>query len=522
MALLRFSFTVGIYTLASRVLGFARDILIARYLGSTGVVEAFVVALRFPNLFRRLVGEGAFTAAFVPMFSRRLEAEGRPAALRFADQSMAVLVAALLVFTLLGEIFMPWLMYLIAPGFADQPELFDLAVLFTRITLPYLMCMALLALFSGMLNSIYLFAAAAGVPILFNVILIGAMVLARDWFATAGHALSWAVALAGVAQFLWIVVAAHRAGLSLRLPRPRLTPDVKRLLKLMVPGAIGAGVSQINLLIGTIIATFMSGAVSFLYFADRVYQFPLGIIGVAIGTALLPDLSRKLERDPAAAMDVQNRAIEIALLFTLPATAAMLAIPETICTVLFQYGAFRPEDAAATAGALAAFAVGLPGYVLIRVLTPGFFARHDTTRPVYYAAIGVAVNVALSLALVWSLRHVGIALATAVAAWINAGLLALALARRGHLEPDAALRRRLPRLVLAAVVMAGALVPAAGQLDFLLREGVLLRGVALVALGILAAVVYFGLVFLMRAADTSDLQALLRRRRGPAKPPAAP
>ena len=190
--------------------------------------------------------------------------------------------------------------------------------------------------------------------------------------------------------------------------------------------------------------------------------------------------------------------------------------------MLFQYGAFRPEDAAATAGALAAFAVGLPGYVLIRVLTPGFFARHDTTRPVYYAAIGVAVNVALSLALVWSLRHVGIALATAVAAWINAGLLALALARRGHLEPDAALRRRLPRLVLAAVVMAGALVPAAGQLDFLLREGVLLRGVALVALGILAAVVYFGLVFLMRAADTSDLQALLRRRRGPAKPPAAP
>ncbi|HEX7006800.1 MAG TPA: murein biosynthesis integral membrane protein MurJ [Alphaproteobacteria bacterium] len=521
MALLRFSFTVGIYTLASRVLGFVRDILIARYLGSTGVVEAFVVALRFPNLFRRLVGEGAFTAAFVPMFSRRLEAEGRQAALRFADQSAAVLVAVLLLFTLLGEIFMPWLMYAIAPGFADQPELFDLAVLFTRITLPYLMCMALLALYSGMLNSIYRFAAAAGVPILLNVMLIGALLVAPTWFETPGHALAWATALAGIAQFLWIVVVAHRAGLTLRLPRPRLTPDVKRLLRLMVPGAIGAGVSQINLLIGTIIATFMPGAVAFLYFADRVYQFPLGIIGVAIGTALLPDLSRKLERDPAAAMAVQNRAIEVALLFTLPAAAAMLAIPETICTVLFQYGAFSASDAAATAGALAAFAIGLPGYVLIRVLTPGFFARHDTTRPVYYAIVGVVVNVTLSLALVWSLRHVGIALATAAAAWINAALLALALARRGHLMVDAGLRRRLPRLVLAAAVMAAALVPAAGRLDVLLSGGPVLRVAALAALGALAAVVYFGLALLLRAADASSLWTLLRRRRGPAKPTAA-
>ncbi|HVO15456.1 MAG TPA: murein biosynthesis integral membrane protein MurJ [Alphaproteobacteria bacterium] len=513
MALLRFSFTVGFYTLLSRILGFARDILIARYLGSTGVVEAFVVALRFPNLFRRLVGEGAFTAAFVPMFSRRLEGEGRPGALAFADQSFAVLVAGLLVFTVLGEIFMPWLMYAIAPGFGHDPALFDLAVLFTRITLPYLMCMALLALYSGMLNSIYRFAAAAAVPILFNIILIGAMVIARSWFPTPGHALAWAVALAGFAQLLWIVVVARRAGLALRLPRPRLTPEVRQLLRLMVPGAIGAGVSQINLLIGTIIATFIPGAVSFLYFADRVYQFPLGIIGVAIGTALLPDLSRKLVRDPASAMDVQNRAIEIALLFTLPAAATMLAIPESLSTILFQYGAFSRADAAATGGALAAFAVGLPGYVMIRVLTPGFFARHDTTRPVYYAIVGVLVNVALSLALVWSLRHVGIALATAVAAWVNAALLAAALARRGHLVLDAGLRRRLPRLVLAAVAMGAALVPTADRLEALLTGGAPARILALAVFAAVASVVYFGLVFLLRAADTSDFKALLRRRR---------
>ena len=323
-------------------------------------------------------------------------------------------------------------------------------------------------------------------------------------------------------QLVWIIVVAHRAGLSLRLPRPRLTPDVRRLLKLMVPGAIGAGVSQINLLIGTIIATFIPGAVSFLYFADRVYQFPLGIIGVAIGTALLPDLSRKLERDPAAAMDVQNRAIEIALLFTLPAAATMLAIPDTLCTILFQYGAFKPQDAAATAGALAAFAAGLPGYVLIRVLTPGFFARHDTTRPVYYAdhrrcrecrAQPGARLVARPCRHRARDRHRR--LDQCPAARPGARPARPSGARPGDPPAPAAPGaggRRHGR-------SAGAWRPASSISSW--RAASCRASWCCSPSASWPWLVYFGLVLLLRAADTSDLQALLRRRRGAAKPSTA-
>lgn len=511
MALLRFSATVGLYTMASRVLGFVRDILIARYLGTTGVVEAFVVAFRFPNMFRRLVAEGAFTAAFVPIFARKLEADGRPAALAFAGQSLAVLLLALIGFAIVAEIFMPWLMLAIAPGFTDDPEIFELTVLFTRITLPYLLCMALVAMLSGMLNSIYRFAAAAAAPVLLNVILIAALVAARDWFPTPGHVLVWGVVVAGIGQFVWLVVACQRAGLVLRLPRPRLSPDVRRLLRLMVPGAIGAGVTQINLLIGTIIATFIPGAVSFLYFADRVYQFPLGVIGIAIGTALLPELSRKLARDGRAAMAVYNRAVEISMLLTIPAAAALFVIPGAVVTVMFQYGRFGEADAAATAAALAAFAVGLPAYVLVRVLTPGFFAREDTATPVRFAAVSVAVNIVLSLALVSSFAHVGIAIATAVAAWVNVVLLWLALRRRGFLEIDAQLARRLPRIAGAALVMALLLWPAANLLAGPLAGPVAGRIAAMLVLVAGGVLVFAILALASRAASLADLRALLRR-----------
>ncbi len=511
MALLRFSATVGLYTMASRVLGFARDILIARYLGTTGVVEAFVVAFRFPNLFRRLVAEGAFTAAFVPLFSRRMEEDGRAAALAFAGRSLAVLLVAVLAFTVAAEIFMPWLMLAIAPGFADDPEVFDLAVLFTRITLPYLLCMALVAMLSGMLNSVYRFAAAAAAPVLLNIILIAGLVAARDWFESPGHLLSWGVAVAGIGQLIWLALACQRAGLVLRLPRPRLTPDVRRLLKLMAPGVIGAGVTQINLLIGTIIATFITGAVSYLYFADRVYQFPLGVIGIAIGTALLPNLSRMLARDGGAAMDVHNRAIEVSMLLTLPAAAALLVISGPVVTVMFQYGRFTADDAAATAAALSAFAVGLPAYVLIRVLTPGFFAREDTVTPVKFAAASVAANIVLSLALVWPFAHVGIAVATAAAAWLNVGLLWVALRRRGFLVIDARLGRRLPRIAGAAVVMAILVWRAADWLAEPLSGPVAGRIAAMAALVAGGVVVFAILVLASRAANLAELKALMRR-----------
>ncbi len=513
MALLRFSVTVGGYTMASRVLGFARDILIARYLGTTGAVEAFVVAFRFPNLFRRLVAEGAFTAAFVPMFSKRLEAEGRTAALRFADGILAALLAALVVFTLLAEIFMPWLMYAIAPGFADDPEIFDQAVLYTRITLPYLLFMALVALQSGILNSVYRFAAAAAAPVLLNAVFIAGLLWARPYFPNTGEMLSWCVAIAGAGQFMWLAWACRRAGVALRLPRPRLSKEVRTVLRRMAPGAIAAGATQFNLLVSTIIATFITGAVSYLYFADRVYQFPLGIIGIAIGTALLPELTRKLETDGAAAQDVQNRAVEVSMLFTVPAAAALMVIPGAVVTVMFQYGRFDAAAAAATAAALAAFAAGLPAYVLIKVLAPAFFARHDTVTPMKFAVASMAVNAALSVTLVlgFGLGHVAIALATAVAAWLNAGLLGAVLMRRGLWSLDDGLKRRLPRMVLAAAAMALALWPAAAWLEAPLAGPVAGRIAAMAALVAWGVAVFAVLVLALRAASPADLRALWRR-----------
>lgn len=521
MALLRSSLIVGGNTLLSRALGFVRDILIARALGTTGIVEAFVVAFRFPNLFRRLVAEGAFSAAFVPMFAKKLEKEGKPAALAFAGNTLSWLLLILIVFTVVVEIFMEAAVSVMAPGFRDNPALFDAAVLFTRLTLPYLVAMTIVALMSGVLNVNYKFAMAAAAPTLLNAIMILGLVFAVPWFKTAGHMLAWAVAIAGIAQYLWLGYACWKAGLRISLPVPHFTAATRRLLKLMVPGIVGGGMTQINLLVGTIIASFITGAVSILYFADRVYQFPLGMIGIAIGTALLPELSRKIHSEPVAAMAVQNRAIELSMLLTLPAATALVAVAESICLVMFQYGRFTPADAHNTAVALAAFSVGLPAYVLIRVFAPGFYAREDTRSPVIYSIASMATNIVLSVILVWppfglwpGLGFLGIAVATAVAAWVNAGLLGIMLARRGHWKLDARIKARMPRIMLAALLMAVALVPLAMALAPWIRGAVWER---VLGMGLLVAAgmfVYGALCLLFKAADLGELRRLLQRRRG--------
>ncbi len=520
MALLRSSLIVGGNTLLSRILGYARDILIARALGTTGVIEAFVVAFRFPNLFRRMVAEGAFSAAFVPIYAKKLEHDGAEPARRFAENTLAWLIAVLAIFTIITEIFMPAVVAVIAPGFLDQPELFDAAVLFTRLMMPYLLAMAIVALMSGVLNAGYKFAMAAAAPALLNVTLIVGLVFATPWFKSPGHMLSWAVALAGIAQYLWLGYACRKGGWRLRLPWPKPTPSFKRLLRLMVPGLIAGGMTQINLLVGTIIASFIVGAVSILYFADRIYQFPLSMIGVAIGTALLPELSRKLHSDPGAAMAVQNRAVELAMLLTLPSTTALIAIAEPLAIVMFQYGRFTAADAEKTGLALAAFAVGLPAYVLIRVLSPGFYARADTRSPVAYAVVSMLTNIVISLVLVWppfgiaSLGYLGPAIATSIAAWVNAVLLAVVLIRREHWVVDARLRARLPRLLLASIVMAAALVPLTLWLAPLVRGSIGERIAAIAILVPAGMVLYAVLCLVLRAAGLDEVKALLQRRRG--------
>lgn len=500
--------------MGSRVLGFVRDMFIAAFLGAGQVSDAFFVALQFPNIFRRLFAEGAFNAAFVPLFAGELTAHGRAAAREFAERVFGVMLLILIVLSVLVEIFMPQVMGVVAGGFVDEPEKFQLAVDFARLTFPYLLFVSLSAMLGGILNTLEKFAAAAAAPILLNVILIAALSgVALGWLPDPGLALSWGVLIAGVGQFVWLAAVCARTGLMPMVPRLVFGPRVKRLFMLMGPGILGAGVYQINVLIGMRLASELpEGSVSFLYFADRVNQLPLGVVGAAVGVALLPLLSRQLKAgDTDAARDSQNRAIEFAMLLTLPAAAALLVAADPIVTVLFQRGAFDATDAAATGAALAAFALGLPAYVLIKALAPGFFAREDTATPVKIAAVSLVVNVALALALMPSLAHVGIALATAVSAWINAGLLAVILYRRGLLEPDRRLVTRLVRISVSALLMAGALWLIAGALASPLNRSDP-AGIAALMLLVAAGMAIYGMsAQLLRATSLAEMRAMFRR-----------
>ncbi len=521
MSLLRNFVTVGGATASSRILGFARDMFMAAALGTGPVADAFFVAFRFPNLFRRLFAEGAFNSAFVPLFTRALK-EGEDAdARRFGREALAALLTLLLIVTAIAEILMPFLMFVLAPGFSADPAKFDLTVLLTRIAFPYLTLVSLVALFSGVLNAKGRFAAAAFAPALLNVVFIAALavVLLADLHQTrdASIILSWATVIGGALQLAIVVWAANRAGVGLRLQRPRLTSGVRRLAKLAVPGVLAGGVTQINLVIGTIIASLAPGAVSYLYYADRLYQLPLGIVGVAIGVVLLPDLARALGNGLAdVASHTQNRALEFALALTLPAAVALAVLATPIIAILFERGVFTEADTTATASALAAFALGLPGFVLIKVFQPAFFARENTRTPMVFAAIAVAINIALSLALFPSLEHVGIAIATSVAGWVNAILLAAVLWRRGEFTPDPGLWRRVALLVLAAGLMGAVLYVGLGWLDRWLGDpAVLTRSVGLL-LVVVAGMLLFGLfAVLTGAVDLRKLKAMRRRRAPP-------
>lgn len=515
MSLVRSIFTVGGYTLASRVLGLIRDLITAALLGAGPMADAFFVAFRLPNLFRRLFAEGAFSAAFVPLFARTLEAEGTDAARRFAEQALAVLVTILLVLTVVAELAMPWLVLTLAPGFADDPSKLAQAVEFSRITFPYLLFTAAMALMAGVLNGLYRFGAAAAAPIVLNICMIAALLFLTDLTGSPGHALSWGVAAAGVGQCLLLAVAMRNAGMSLRPTLPRITPQIRRLLALIAPGALGAGVMQVNLLVGTMIASLLpTGAVAYLYYADRLYQLPLGVIGIAIGTALLPRLARELRgSDLAAAGHTTNRAIEVALLLTLPASAALLILAGPIVSVLFERGAFTLADTAETAWTLAAYAVGLPAFVLVKVLAPAFFAREDTRTPVIVAAWTMAANIALSIALVFPFEHVGLAMATSLASWINAGWLAVGLHQRGFLTADRRLLRAVPRLSAASLAMSAALAAVAWPLAPTMHGGSVLGAGLLAAICAGGAVLFFAAAHFLGAMDFRELRGHLRRRR---------
>jgi putative peptidoglycan lipid II flippase len=489
--------TVGGLTLLSRVTGFARDVIMAAILGAGPLADAFFVAFRLPNHFRAIFAEGAFAAAFVPAYARTLEAAGIDAAKLFADRIATALVAVNLALLAVALMFTPEVVGLLAPGL--DPERFDLAVALTRITFPFLALVSLETLLAGVLNANNRFAVAAGAPVLLNLSIVATLALA-PFFESAGYAAAWGVLIAGVLQVTFVGVDAELQGYGIRFRLPRLDEKTRKFLKALGPAIIGAGGVQLALFADTVIASFLpTGSLSALYYADRINQLPIGVVGIAVGTVLLPEMSRRLAAgDEKGAAAAQAHGIQLALLLTVPCVAAAMTIPELIMRALFARGAFTLADAQAAGMTLAAYSVGLLPFVMLRSFTAPFYARRDTTTPLKAALMAAAVNIALKVVLMGPLAQVGLALATSVGAWINLSLLALFARRQGFAVSGAAIGRPVVKLLIAGAVLGLALLAGEPALKLALSGLAYFRDeIALALLVLLGAVVYGAAVLLL-------------------------
>jgi len=509
MSLVKSTATIGFYTLLSRVLGFLRDVTIASSLGASFLSDAFFVAFKLPNFLRRLFAEGAFNSAFVPLFAGMLAVDGKEKARDFASEAMSFLLLILLIVTAVFILAMPYLMYVLAPGFSDNPDKFALTVALTRITMPYIIFISLVSLLGGILNSGDKFAAVAATPVIMNLCLIVIPYFIEDFTPNGAYALAIAVMLSGVAQFLWLVRFCRRQNMLPRLVRPCLTPEVKKLLVLIAPAALGAGVAQINLFIDLIIASQFDSGVSYLYYADRINELPLAVIGIAVGTALLPMLSRQIrEGKREESFHSQNRALELAIFLSLPAAIALFVIAEPIITVMFERGKFSGADTIATFHALMAFSLGLPAFILVKIISPAFYANQDTKTPFKIATICIAVNFALNIILMFPLRHVGLALATSIASWVNVLMMTHTLKKRGWLCLEKRLFSQVGKILLASAAMAICLSLLAPYLMpyMAATEHSLHRFGALITLAIIGCAVYLAVSF---ATNTVHLRTAL-------------
>ena len=613
MSLLRSMATVSGFTALSRILGFLRDILMGYFLGSSQAADAFFAAFKFPNIFRRIFGEGAFNSAFVPLFSKELTSKGRKEAMHFASQTFSILAIVLLIITIIAIPLMSWITMVHAPGFnavktfrgdsnnnevsfdikikgskaiyfvienggdaeiknitliknnkdtetllnqsdwlsekgklikkyslsenknftrikgnaliknskegntnlsiyRNHPDTFNLTVTLSKITFIYLLCMALVAHMSGVLNTIKIFGMPAAAPVLLNITFLVGFLISSIFWGFKGdpvkyaHVAAWCVFVAGFLQLGALYFTCFRKGLRIKFCKPKISPQVKRLFILMGPGVLAAGIQQINLLVGSIIASFREGAISYLYYSERVYQLPLGMIGIGLGVILLPEVTKRLRGgDQMGAITSMNRGIELAMFLTIPASIALIVIPYPIISTLFQHGAFTKEDANLTAYSLAGFALGIPGYVLVKVLQPGYFARENTKTPMLIAGVTVIVNIVFSIILFDSLGHIGIAIATSIAAWVNVGLLLFGL--RNFWKPDARLKSRMPKIFIASAVMGLSLwilhktIKEMFNHDFWLRLG----GVSILV--IFGITIYFFIAFKLKASSLKELKA---------------
>jgi putative peptidoglycan lipid II flippase len=524
MNLLKSTGIIGGMTLISRVFGFVRDMMLSRLLGGSAMGDAWQIAFQLPNIFRRLFAEGAFSAAFVPLFNRHMAQDGErdhSRSQRFANETLSVFLPTLLVFSALMIVLMPWVIWLI-DDFGQGGRTSDTSIALARICFPYLALISVMTLFGAILNSISRFAAVAFAPVLMNLCMIGAMLLAISGGVsgnpeTVAFHLAWSVTLAGVLQMLWLYWHARRAGFRFTVMRPRLTPDVRQLGVLILPAVFGAGIYQISRFVDLFfLGRLEEGSFVFLALADRLNQLPLGIIGIALGTAILPALSRFIAQDDeGGAQRVQSNAIELGLLLTVPAAVGLFCAAQPLVSAFYYGGKFGPEDVAATSGVVAMLVIGLPAYVLVKVLTPGFFARRDTRTPVYTALVALTINIALNLMLIPLMGVAGLALAGAIAAWINCALLYWMLHRRGQftIEPD--LLGRIVRILISAAAMGAAIWYLAPLGAAYYGAGAWARVGSILALVSVGGFVYFALAWLTGAIDRSKIAMLTRKQPPP-------
>lgn len=502
--------TVGGWTLISRFAGLFRDLMLAAYLGTGVVAEAFQAAFSLPNLFRRFFAEGAFNLAFVPLYTKKLEAGDDNE--EFATQALSTLAGMLILLTVLAQVFMPYLVYAMASGFTADSR-FDLAVDLSRIIFPYVLFISLAALFSGILNAHRHFTAAAAAPVLLNVILVATMAVAGQLEWNMGVALSWGVAVAGVAQMALVYYAVKGLGIKISLRLPSFSPDMKKLFKLAIPAILTGGVVQINLLVGRQVASYFEGAFAWLYYADRLYQLPLGVVGIAIGIVLLPELSRKLQAsDDAGGKDAFNRALEFSLLLTVPSAVALALVPYPLISVMFERGAFTASDSIATAGALAIYGIGLPAFVLQKVLQPLYFAREDTKTPFHFALIAMVLNVGIAVGLAFKFGFLAAAIGTSLSSWAMVLLLWRGCSKMGDaVRLDARLKSRLPYILLASVGMGVVIFAVQHMLGDAFKTPTL-RYVALLGLILSGMISYAAFLKLFGAVSRKDVKGFVKRR----------
>jgi putative peptidoglycan lipid II flippase len=534
--LIRSSLVYSGLTLVSRVMGFLRDLAVSYRMGAsaTPAADAYNTALAFPNLFRRIFAEGAFAAAFVPAYSKSLEADGEEKADQLAADAMATLAAATIIITLVCDLTMPWLMYVINPGYAADPVKFKLAVLLTQISMPYLPCMAIVAHLSGVLNARGRFILSAAAPTLLNLLMLIAILPQKDAH-NAAVAASFGVIAAGVAQAALLTWGVRRTGAQVHWRLPRLTPEIKALIMLAIPGALAASATQVNIFISGILASQVNGARSWLAAADRLYQLPMGLVGVAIGVALLPRLSRAVHaKDHGMAQQAMDEAITFSMALTLPAAAALIAMPVFLIDGLYTRGQFTAFDAAQTGHALFFYGLGTPAFVLGQLYSRAFFARQDTKSPMRFALISVAVNIVAGLVLFHLVGFQGIAAATSIAAWLNVVQMAAKLGRLDY-RPSARTWSRLVRILAASLVLAAAMAAAAhfrGLIEAPFQSVRLghVFGAKEIAVGLIVVVVglaYLPLLFAFGGLRMSEIKAALRRKPDPieedlGKTPAGP